>query len=296
MIYVVVPLSALANSAKSLAEGFPEFAPTVRLVSYPELLRLEKVPCGAWVLTSLSTLSSEQLPLLREFESAVRAHGSGVRLLGSPSRTLTRKAFFEEAEQIGVQSAQTRSLASLESSLPDWAVLRWEHQGEWAESEAISDQRDLREVLARLIFEGLDPEHIRGVTVQGASPPLDPLGHFFQIGGESLVSDSLAEFWKGTDRESVSRGLSELLDRFGWGWARLDFVRTSQGPALWRIEDGPGFIPHFDGKRLSVAGAAELRSWFSRTLRALNSPEAGEFPLEISPLRLRSVLLGTQER
>jgi len=291
VIFVVVPLSALATSAKSLSDGFPELVPTVRLVSYPELLRLEKVPCGAWVLTSLSTLSNEQLSLLREFESAVIAHGSGIRLLGSPSRTLSRDAFFEEAEKIGVQSARTCSFASLESSLPDWAVLRWEHQGDCAESEAISERHDLREVLARMVFEGLDPEHIRGVTVPGASPYLEPMGHYFQIGGESLVSDSLAEFWKGTDRESVSRGLSELLDRFGWGWARFDFARTPRGPALWRIEDGPGFIPHFDSKSLGIPGAAELRSWFLRTLRALNSSEAGDIPLEIAPTRLQSLLL-----
>lgn len=296
MIYIVVPANALDSSAGSIAEGFPEFASTVRLAPYSELLRMKNVPSGAWIFTALSTLPNEQLSLLREFESVMQAHPPGIHVIGRPSLTQPRDAFFEAAERVGVRCARNCSIASLEDSFPDWAIVRWEHQGEWAESEVITDKRDLNEVLARLVFEGLNIEHMRGVTIPKAGPDIEPFGNYFRIGAESIMSDSLASFWKGKDGSTVPGKLSELLDRFGYEWARLDFVRTPRGPALWRLEDGPAVVPRLDAKALRIPGAVELRTWLSWALRALETPDAGECPIRIEPQRLRALLLGTRLR
>lgn len=102
MLYFVVTDKGSFTIRKYLAGEGSVLAARMRVVSYDELPRMERLPLGTWIFTEPDQLDGPRSNLALHVRDRLSAAGAGVRVMNEPGRVLLRRDLLRAAHEAGV--------------------------------------------------------------------------------------------------------------------------------------------------------------------------------------------------
>lgn len=280
-----------------------ELKPRVRIVSYDEALRADRLPRGTYVFSDLERL------LPAEIEIATRVwdhlHAAGARLLNHPRRTMRRYDLLRTLHEKGRNSFRVARASDREAPISFPVFLREEGEHSGSLTKLVRTRRELDQALVGAMFRGHRPA---GLLVVEYCDTSDEDGVFrkyssFMVGGVVVPchidcskgwivkdTDIVNEQVMAQEREYLATNphrawLEETFRIAGVDYGRIDYSLDRAGrPQVWEINTNPVIILH--PKFYTEIHTPVKREFAARiipALEAVDTPDgAGEpIPIEV---------------
>lgn len=260
MITYLATRSYTHTMERFVAHWDRSLAPTVRVRTYDEALRVEELPVGTYVFSDVERL----LPAEVQLASLVwdQLHAAGARLLNHPTRTLKRYDLLTKLHAMGRNTFGVAHATDRNAALryPVFVRSEFEHSGSL--SDLVSSRKELDRTIAGAVVRG---HRLQDLLVVEYCDSAGDDGLFrkysaFTIGGrivpghmdcsrQWVVKDTdlvtppvLAEERQYLETNPHRAWLEETFAIAAVDWGRMDYSLAHGAPQVWEINTNPILI------------------------------------------------------
>jgi hypothetical protein len=259
--YLVTP--GYAHTMRTFLDHWArELEPRVRIVTYDEALRAERLPLGTYIFSDLERL----LPSEREIATHVwdQLNAAGARILNHPARTLRRYELLSMLHERGRNHFRVVRASDRHAKLRFPVFIREEGEHSGSLTRLIKNRRQLDEALVGAMFRG---HRLRNLLVVEYLDTSDADGVFrkyssFVVGGRVVPCHiDCSRGWVVKDTDIVSdevtsnerryletnphrEWLEETFALAGVDYGRIDYGLKDGRPEVWEINTNPIVILH----------------------------------------------------
>ena len=261
MLHFLVMDQARHQLQKYLRHWGGELASRVSLLAYEELPPPERLPAGVYVFCDRDRYPPPLHEVALAAWAELSSRGEGVRLLNDPARVMGRVELLRDLHRRGVNRFAVHEIDADPAAVRFPVFVRRSREHTGALSPLINNKRDLRRTIGELRKGGLRPKQLLivefldtlcdGVFRKYAATRVGErtFAHHilfkdkWEVKAPSLVSPAFVAEEAAYQADDPYRDqVSEVFDRAGIDYGRMDFALVDGRIQVWEINTNPTLL------------------------------------------------------